>query len=70
MTCTITDIPDNTNIIPRSGIYKEFPVNTERQDINPPSASEPVSPINITALLVLNTKNAASAPTAIKQSKE
>ena len=47
-------------------MYKTFPENTETQPINPPSASEPVSPINIEALFVLNIRNADIAPAATK----
>ncbi len=69
MTCMMTDIPEITNIIPSSGIYSEFPEKTETHEMKPPRASEPVSPINTAALLVLNMRNAATAPTPIKQSK-
>ena len=62
----MTDIPERTNIIPSIGIYSVFSVNTDMHEINPPSASEPVSPINIAALFPLKRKNAAMAPTAKK----
>ena len=59
-------MPEITNIIPITGRKSVLPENTVTQAINPPSASEPVSPINIPALFTLNSKNADNAPTAIK----
>ena len=66
MTCTMTDIPEITNITPIIGIYRELPEKTDIQDIKPPNANEPVSPINTAALLELNTKKAATAPNPAK----
>ena len=53
---------ETTNIIPIIGIKKLFEENILIAPINPPSEREPVSPINILALLVLNTKNAIILP--------
>ena len=63
----MTDIPEITNITPNTGIYRELPENMETHEISPPSASEPVSPINMDALFVLNIRNAPKAPQAMKQ---
>ena len=53
-------VSGESSAIPIMGIYKEFPENTETHEINPPKASEPVSPIKIAALFTLNTRKAAA----------
>ena len=52
---TLTE--ENTNITPRIGIKKAFEENILTAPINPPSASEPVSPINTLAFPELKIKN-------------
>ncbi len=58
----MTDIPEQTNIIPTTRIYSRLPLNAETAETNPPSPSEPVSPIKTEALFVLKRRYPASTP--------
>ena len=58
----MTDIPEQTNIIPITRIYRRLPLNAEIAETNPPSPSEPVSPMNTEALFVLKRRYPASTP--------
>ena len=48
-----TDMTGKTNGNPTIAKYNALPVKMQIQAAKPPSASEPVSPINTLALLVL-----------------
>ena len=56
ITCTITDMTDKTKQTPITGINNAFPEKEEIAAINPPKASEPVSPMNTDAGDTLNAR--------------
>ena len=57
---------ENAKHTPNTGTYKAFPENKVKAEAKPPSAKEPVSPINTAAGETLNSKYANSAPTKQK----
>ena len=65
----MTDIALKTNANPNIGINNGCPTTQALAPINPPKHSEPASPINMLALLVLNIKNAKIAPENSMHSK-
>ena len=63
----MSDITVSTKRMPIIGIISSSPENTASEAIAPPSASEPVSPINILAGKQLKRKKPTKLPKSAKE---
>ena len=66
----MTERLDHTNATPIIGTNRVFPENTDAEHKSPPSASEPVSPINTFAFDTLKSRKPTSPPVIEKSNNK